>query len=351
MRILLLGATGYVGSRLVPGLLDDGHTVVAASSSPPAPERFSWGTEVEWQQCDIADRHSVDRAVEGADAICYLVHSLDSPHFADLDRLGAQHVRRAADAHGVRRIVYLSGLVPDVPEEELSRHLASRLEVEQILTEARCSTLALRAGVVVGAGSTSFEVIHQIAALLVVQPVPSWLNSWVQPVAVTDVVHALRETLEHDEHTGSLDVGGPDVLPYADMLACWSRATHTRRLRVPVPGVPVSVTALGSALICAAPFWTVTALIESLRHDMVCRPDQTWTPRDGTGLMPFVEAMTRAVGTGAGPALERPLPSDPDWTRMRVPVLDALPAPATVRAGAHLLLHRGRTLWRAWDGR
>lgn len=342
MRILVLGATGYIGSRLVPGLLDDGHSVVVASSSPPAPQRFSWGNEVDWARCDIGDRESVEAAVEGVEAICYLVHSLDSLSFSDLDRVGAQNVRRAADTHGIQRIVYLSGLVPEAPEEELSRHISSRLEVERILDSARCSTLALRAGVVVGAGSTSFEVIHQIAALLVVQPVPAWLRSRVQPVSVTDVVHALRETLEYDEHVGSLDVGGPDVVPYSGLLGVWSKTAGVRRLRIPVFGVPVPLTALGGALMTAAPFWTVTALIESLRHDMVCRPGHTWSPRDGSGLTSLADAMRRAVDPAPGKDLEKPLPSDAAWTRMRVPVLDELHAPSTVRAGAHLLLQRSR---------
>src|SRR6478735_7909067 len=136
MRILVLGATGYVGSRVVPALLDAGHDVVAASSSTPDPDRFAWGHEVEWRQCDVTDALAVRAAVSGVDGICYLVHSLNVRGFVDRDRVGATVVRDAVMDSGVRRVVYLSGLVPDAPLEELSAHISSRLEVEQVLEEA-----------------------------------------------------------------------------------------------------------------------------------------------------------------------------------------------------------------------
>ena len=136
--------------------------------------------------------------------------------------MGAEVVRDAVRDSGVRRVVYLSGLVPDVPAEELSRHISSRLEVEQVLAEAaddRCSVLSLRAGVVVGAGSTSFEVIRQLSTLLLVQPVPSWLEHKVQPIAVSDVLRAMVESFADDHLTGAVDIGGPSVLPYSQLLA------------------------------------------------------------------------------------------------------------------------------------
>ena len=341
MRILVLGATGYVGSRLIPALLDEGHVVVAASSSDPSPSRFDWGSAVDWVRCDVTSADDVEAALVDVDAVCYLVHSLSRRGFSGPDLLGAEVVRRGVDAASVTRLVYLSGLVPDVPREQLSPHIASRLEVEEELLRSSASTLALRAGVIIGAGSTSFEVIRQLASLLVVQPVPLWLRSRIQPIAVTDAVRALVEAFaDASPLAGALDIGGPDVLRYPRLLAAYSRAARLLRVRVPVLLVPTPLVQAGAAGLVQAPFWTVTALVASLRHDMVCRPEATWTPASGEPLMTVREAMERAV---AGTGLEGPLPSDPDWTRQHTPVLDRLPAPQSVRAGASLAWHRLRS--------
>jgi uncharacterized protein YbjT (DUF2867 family) len=346
VRILVIGATGYVGSRVVPALLDSGHEVVAASSSAPSPHRFAWGDQVDWVRCDVTDADAVRVALTDVEGVCYLVHSLNVRAFEDRDRQGAEVVRDAVAASDVRRVVYLSGLVPDAPTEELSRHIHSRLEVEQVLEEAAsatCSVLSLRAGVVIGAGSTSFEVIRQLSTLLLVQPVPSWLEHRVQPIAVTDVLRAMVEAFADDRLTGAVDIGGPNTLPYSRLLAECARAAGLLRVRIPSPPVPSSLVSLGAAAMTAAPFWTVASLVESLRHDMVCRQGETWVPRDGESLLGVRESMARCFAP-EGTTAEAPLPSDAPWTRMRAPVLDELHAPATVRAGASLALRRAGSI-------
>ena len=153
--------------------------------------------------------------------------------------------------------------------------------------------LSLRAGVVIGAGSTSFEVIRQLATLLLVQPVPSWLEHRVQPIAVSDVLRAMVEAFADDHLTGAVDIGGPSVLPYSRLLAECARAAGLLRLRIPTLPVPAPLVSLGTAAMVAAPFWTVNALIESLRHDMVCRPGRPGCPRTASPLLGVREAMAR----------------------------------------------------------
>lgn len=357
MRILVLGASGYVGSRLVPALLGAGHDVVAASSSTPRPERFAWGESVEWARCDVTDPAQVADALVDVDAVCYLVHSLSRRSFEDRDRRGAEIVRDAVAESPVRRVVYLSGLVPDVEPCDLSAHIRSRLEVEQVLLESRsqtCSVVALRAGVVIGAGSTSFEVIRQLATLLVVQPVPTWLEHMVQPIAVSDLLRAMVEAFDESRTPallGAVDVGGPRIISYSRLLAECSRAAGLLRLRVPVPAPAGTIAGLGTAALVAAPFWTVTALVQSLRHDMVCRPQDTWAPLDGEPLLGLRASLTRCFAeTGTVP--EAALPSDEAWTSQELPfALDRIPAPATVKAGAGLIWKRTRAVLGSLPGR
>lgn len=341
MRVLVLGATGYVGSRLVPHLLEGGHEVLAASSSHPDPERFGWDPRVRAIRCDVTDPIAVGAALEGVDAVVYLVHSLNRTDFTDRDRRGAEIVAAAIADSDVRRLVYLSGLVPEVPEEELSAHIASRLEVERVLLAASDGAVALRAGVVLGAGSTSFEIIRQIATLFVVQPVPVWMWSSVQPIAISDVLRAITEALEGDAMSGAVDIGGPDAVAYPDLMRACARGVGLTRLRVPAL-VPTALVGLGAALVTTAPFHTVTSLIASLRHDMVCRPGQTWAPADGVPLL----GLDEAVALASDPSYDGPeaaLASDPAWART-VPLLDALPLPASTRAAARLALHRAAQL-------
>jgi len=346
MKVLVLGATGYVGSRLVPALLDAGHDVVASSSRAPRPDAHAWGDRVEWRRCDATVRDQVDSALAGVDALVYLVHSLDASGFVDRDRLAASTVGEALVTSTVQRVVYLSGLVPDVPPAQLSAHLASRHEVESLLADSGRSVLALRAGVVIGAGSTSFEIIRQLATLLLVQPVPVWMNRHVQPVAVSDVVRALVEAVATDTEagavTGSLDVGGPDVVSYPDLMAAVSRASGLVRLRLPVPAAPSTAVGLGMAALSAAPPRTALALAHSLREDMVCRPDHTWAPADGRPLLDLDTAVALALADDPDVA-ESSRRGDAGWTRGQA-VIEALPSPASVRAAGLLAVRRLRTV-------
>ncbi len=349
MRILVAGATGYVGSRLVPELLRRGHDVVAASSSEPRPDRFAWGGAVDFVQMDATEPAQVLAATEGVDAVCYLVHGLATRLFRDRDRVAAENMRDAVTVRGIGRVVYLSGLVPEVPEDELSPHIASRLEVERILRESTAATLSLRAGIVIGAGSTSFEIIRQTASTLLVLPVPLWMHSRVQPIGVEDVLRAVADSLEGDA-VGDVDVGGPDVVTYPELLALYVEAAHLARVQVPLLGAPVTAVSLTAGLVSAAPYWTAAALVRSLRHDMVCRPGQPDPDKvDLTDALPLREALAEALlADGPGGRASGRERSDPAWVRStwveRSIVATRLPGTTLLSSALHVADARVRGL-------
>jgi uncharacterized protein YbjT (DUF2867 family) len=348
VRILVAGATGYVGNRLVPELVRRGHDVVASSSSEPHPNDFTWGFDVESVQMDATDRDQVHAVTQGMDAVCYLVHSLSSPGFRSLDRLAAANMRDAVEANGIGRVVYLSGLVPDVPRERLSPHIASRLEVEEILLEAPSDVLSLRAGVVIGAGSTSFEIVRQTASAFLVQPVPLWMRSRVQPIAIADVIRALADSLENDA-TGDVDIAGPDVVTYPELLETYADMAALPRLQVPVVA-PLPAVSLTAGLLSAAPYWTTAALVRSLAHDMVCRPGQPDPAKvDLTDALPLSEAMRQALlPDGRTTRVSGRQPGDPAWVRPswleRSLASTGLPGSTLLGSALHVAEHRVRGL-------
>lgn len=347
----MAGATGYVGSRLVPELLGRGYDVVAAASSTPAPERFSWGRDVRWAQMPATDPSAVRAALRGADGLVYLVHSLSMRDFRSRDAHAARTVRAGAAQAGLERIVYLSGLQP-ATGGWLSGHLASRLEVEGLLAAGPTPVLALRAGIVLGAGSTSFEILRQAATLSPVRVVPSWLRSRVQPVGVADVVTALADACGEPVRAGAVDLGGPEVLTYAELTARYCDLAGLVRPALAAPRVPMELVAPLAGLFCAAPWWTVAALVRSLEYDLVCRP----APDLWSGATGLAEAITRslrvpsdpgeATSYGGDPHVRAA--SDPDWTQdprwdgrlLGLPVLPRGPA----RALSHVAEHRLRGL-------
>lgn len=267
-----MGGTGYVGSRLVPRLAEESSAVRVMVRDTERAERFGWDPRVEVVAGNVLDEQSVRSALADVAILVYLVHGMEGDDFAESDGRAAELVGAAASAHGVRRIVYLSGLVPDVEESRLSEHLASRLYVERTLA-SHVPTVTLRAAVVLGSGSASFEIIRQLAARLPLHTVPNWMDSAVQPVAVTDVVDALAAAVGGAGEPRAYDLGGPDRLSYPDLLRTYCAVAGLERSQVPLPAVPTEVVAELAARFTDLPTGTVRSLVESLRHDMVCRDD------------------------------------------------------------------------------
>lgn len=270
MRVVVFGATGYIGGRLVPELIAAGHTVRLMARSPEKLDDVPWRAEVDVVRGDVTDQISVRAAVDGQEVLYYLVHSLVRKDFVTVDADAARLVgAQAADA-GIQRIVYLSGLVPDA--EELSPHLASRAEVGRILRDSGVPTAELRAAVILGSGSASFEMLRYLSERLPAMITPRWVKNRIQPIAVRDVLHYLVGSAELPaEVNRSFDIGGPDVLTYLEMMREYAVVAELpRRLVVPVPVLTPWLSAQWVNLVTPVPRSIAVPLMESLVHEVVC---------------------------------------------------------------------------------
>ncbi|MEE2046524.1 NAD(P)H-binding protein, partial [Nocardiopsis tropica] len=217
-RTLVTGATGYIGGRLVPELLEAGHAVRCLVRTPGKLRDVDWRSGVEVLRGDVVSGDGLEGALEGIDTAYYLVHSMGGGRdFGSADAEGARNFARAAERAGVRRLVYLGGLVPE--EGDLSAHMASRTEVGDVFLESPVPAAVLRAAVIIGSGSASFEMLRHLTERLPVMTTPRWVRSRVQPIAVRDVLRLLVESAELPEGVDrTFDIGGPEVLTYAGMI-------------------------------------------------------------------------------------------------------------------------------------
>jgi uncharacterized protein YbjT (DUF2867 family) len=295
----VIGATGYVGARLVPRLLDEGHTVRCLVRDPAKLARHPWAGRVEVREGDVHDGDAVREACAGVDAVFYLVHSMDGPDFADRDRRAAAVLADAAHRAGVARIGYLGGLQPT--GDGNSEHLTSRREVGEILMASHVPTAVLQAGIVVGAGSASYEMIRHLAEASPLLPMPD--NAWnqVQPIGIDDVLHHLVACLALPPTVNrTFDIGGPDVLSFRELILGYAQvAGLTRPLTVAVPlSAPRMISRAVQAL-TPVDRHLARPLVESMAHDLVAHGDPPDGPPPG-GPTPYTEAVRRAVaGEGA----------------------------------------------------
>ena len=294
---LVTGATGYVGGRLVQRLLREGRAVRALARNP---DRLEPRAGLELVRGDILSGAGVRAALEGCDAAYYLVHSMEAAaggvddDFAGRDRRAAENFAAAAREAGVGRVVYLGGIAP--AEDEPSPHLASRLEVERILLESAPQTTALRASILIGAGSSSFRMLVRLVERLRLLPLPAWRANRTQPIAERDAIEFLARTPSVDGAAGrSLDIAGPDVITYGAMVARIAELMGVGRTPV---SLRVSLTPAASALVSAVtqqPLELVRPLMESLEHEILPR-DQAEAPRlYGLRPLSFDRAVERAL--------------------------------------------------------
>jgi uncharacterized protein YbjT (DUF2867 family) len=291
MKVLVTGATGYIGGRLVPLLVEGGHQVRVLVRDPGRIAGRDWAGRVELAVGNVEDLASLGAACRGADAAYYLVHLMGSGRdFPERDRAAARNF--AAAAAGIGRVIYLGGLVP--AGERISPHLASRAEVGEIL-RAALPTLEFRAGPVIGSGSASFEMVRYLTERLPAMIAPRWILNEVQPIAVRDVLSYLLLSLERGE-PGVYNVGS-EPLSFKAMMEEFARVRGLRRLIVPVPVLAPKLAALWVGLVTPIPNRLAVPLIEGVVHPVVADTSAARGTYPEVEPIPYPEAVRRALRT------------------------------------------------------
>ncbi len=328
-RSLVTGATGYVGSRLVPQLLEAGHEVRVLARDERKVRTHEWADDVDIAVGDATETADVRAAMEGIDVLYYLLHSIGTGgDFGATEKDMAQRFADEAKRAGVRRIVYLGGMIPD--DETLSEHLSSRGEVGDVLLGSGVPTAVLQAGVIIGSGSASFEMLRYLTERLPVMVTPKWVNTRIQPIAIRDVLRYLVGSAQLPASVSRrFDIGGPEVLTYLDLMqrfAAISGLPKRRVLKVPVLTPGLSSHWVG--LITPVPASLARPLVESLRNTVVAGDTDisTYVPTPPEGLIEFdrsvelaltriqdVEVPTRWASAAPDDAPGEGLPTDPDW--------------------------------------
>ena len=337
MRCLVTGATGYIGGRLAPRLLEAGHEARALPRCAGRLRDVPGKARVEVAEGDLSKPETLPDAFAGVDVAYFLMHSLGQPNFEELDRQAAENFATAAKAAGVKRIIYLGG--PEPPSDgTASAHLRSRAEVAKILLASGVPTVVLRAAVIIGSGSASFEMLRYLTERLPAMITPRWVNNRIQPIAVRDILRYLIAAAggvgkDHDRRVladvnRGFDVGGTDVLTYLEMMRRYAKVAHLRK-RIIVPVKPLSpwLSAHWVGLVTPVPNSIARPLVGSLIHEAFAHEHDIaeYVPDDG--LLGFDEAVRLALGkvrdanvetrwsTAVGrDAAAEPLPSDPDWS-------------------------------------
>ncbi|MFQ6171426.1 NAD(P)H-binding protein [Oryzobacter sp. R7] len=316
-RALVTGVTGYIGSRLVPRLVDEGWQVrVLTRDEAKVAERW-WRPEVEVVEGDATSRDVLREALEGVDVAYYLLHSMDGEGgFVERDRELARTFGVAAFEAEVGRIVYLSGLHPD--DGPLSDHLASRVEVGDLLMASGVPTAVLQAAVILGSGSASFEMLRHLTTRLPVMVTPKWLDNRIQPIAIRDVLHLLVGAADLPPDVNrTFDIGGPDVLTYREMITRFARIAGLRpRGIVTVPVLTPHLASQWVGLVTPVPTGVAKPLVGSLLHEVVRTEHdlEGYVGEPEGGALSFDRAVADAIaGDGADP---RPEPGTVDPARV-----------------------------------
>lgn len=300
MNILVAGASGYIGGRLVPRLEALGHHVVCLVRNP---ERLKghWGENVEIRQGDLLDPVSLPRLMQGIEVAYYLVHSMaDGVHgFIERDYAAAENFGTAAREAGVKRIIYLGGLGES--DKFISPHLEARQRVGDVLRLSGVPVTEFRAAIVIGSGSMSFEMIRYLTERLPILITPKWINTLCQPIAIENILDYLALSLTEPRSLGSIfEIGGPDVLTYEDIMRGYATSRHLNRKLVNMPILTTRMLAIGADVVTPLPYPYLQILIDGLKSEVVVR-DPSAQKLFNVKLIPYAHAVQQALErTGEG---------------------------------------------------
>lgn len=269
--VLVTGATGYIGGRLIPRLLEKGHTLRCLVRHSESLAGRPWEHLVETRYADVLVRDSLDQAMEGVDTAYYLIHSMaGGKGFHQRDVSAAENFALAAKKAGVRRIIYLGGLAN--PEDRLSEHLRSRQKTGEILRSSGIPVTEFRAAVIIGSGSISFEIIRHLTERLPVMICPKWVYTKTQPIGILDVLEYLVSAADNETSTGQIiEIGGKDVISYGEMMLGYAKERGLKRHLFPVPFLTPHLSSLWLGLVTPVTTGIAKPLIEGLKNETIVR--------------------------------------------------------------------------------
>jgi len=273
MKILLTGATGYIGKRLLPVLLNNGHAVMClVRDKQRVVLAESIKESVEIIEADLLEMSSLSKIPTDIDIAYYLIHSMsDSKNYAEREKQSAINFRERLNETSVQQLIYLSGIVND---KSLSKHLKSRLNVERELGKGKYALTTLRAGIIIGSGSASFEIIRDLVEKLPVMIAPKWLNTRCQPIAISDVVQILNSVPDNRATYGkSFDIAGPEILTYKEMLLRFAKVRGLKRIVKTVPVMTPKLSSYWLYFVTATSYKLATSLVDSMKVEVIAKND------------------------------------------------------------------------------
>jgi len=294
MKILLTGATGYIGQRLLPVLLEEGHEVVCCVRDKNRFDFKKYHTEkLKVIELDFLDRDSLTSIPNDIDFAYYLLHSMATTDedFEKLEQISAENFKSAIEGGNTKQVIYLSGIVN---EESLSKHLKSRKQVEDLLSSEKYSLTTLRAGIIVGSGSASFEIIRDLVEKLPVMIAPRWLKTKSQPIAIRNIIQLLVGVLNrHETFNKKYDVGGPEILTYKEMLLKFAKIRKLKRTIITVPVMTPRLSSYWLYFVTSTSFALAMNLVDSMKINVICKPNNL-VKLLGIKLFDYEEALSRA---------------------------------------------------------